>query len=107
MKAHIRKQRPITCTICGKMFDYCEVELKHRAYTCGFEEDYFECPHCGFEYLGLRTDEESRNWCKERDKIVKQLKAINKTEKEYSTLLAQYLELVEKIKQRSKQLKAN
>ena len=59
----------ITCAICGGKFLTIGIELKKEELSCGIEKTYYECPHCGFKYTVIITDQEIRELIKKRNLI--------------------------------------
>lgn len=104
MNAHVRKSQKIKCQICDKDFSITDLEVHHKIYESGIEDDYFTCPHCGFEYIALHTDIESRAWSKQRDDLLYEIQRIS-LGKDREALINKYNDLVKKIRAKSKELK--
>lgn len=45
------------------------IELEKESLTCGIERHFYRCPHCGFEYTVMLTDEEIRALMEKREKL--------------------------------------
>ena len=44
-------------------------EIKTEMLSCGFERTYYLCPHCGYKYTVMLTDEDISNLMGRREKL--------------------------------------
>lgn len=91
--------RYTTCTICGGKVLIEGVELKKEMSTCGIERTYWICPHCGFSYTVLLTDEEIRGLMLKRDALKPYFSDPRNTRE-----IKKYMRLSRKIKNKINQL---
>lgn len=70
MKSHpVNKAVNVICDHCGNGFSSSSIELAVRDRENGMQEQYYNCPICGKEYVVIKTDQEIRDLMKARDSV--------------------------------------